>query len=111
MKLMTKAIQKAFEKQGYTGNLSAKDIKIVAKFFNPCGGQSWYLYEKEDEDIYMAFVNLGDAQCAECGRVSLSELQNLRLPMGMSIERDMSFKPFSITLKELTDKIKSGGHV
>lgn len=111
MLLITKAIAKAFEKQGYTGNKEAKDIFIVAKLFNPCGGQTWYLYEKEDEDIYMAFVNLGDAEMAECGRISMSELESIRLPFGMSIERDRSFTPLKMTLEDVMSKVKSGKHV
>lgn len=111
MKIITKEIEAAFAKQGYTGNKSAKDIKIVMKLFNPTGAGTWYLYEKEDEDIYMAFVNLGDRDCAECGRVSMSELLAFRGRFGLKIERDMHFKPLSISLQEVIDKIKSGGHV
>jgi hypothetical protein len=59
----------------------------------------------------MAFVNLGDRDCAECGRVSMSELQAFRGRFGLKIERDMHFKPLSISLQEVIDKIKSGGHV
>lgn len=111
MKIITKAIEKAFEKQGDTSQKSAKDIKIVMKLFNPAGAGTWYIYEKLDEDIYMAFVNLGDPQMAECGTVSMSELMGLRLPFGLSIERDMHFDPLSKTLEEVMDTIKSGGHV
>jgi len=111
MKIITKEIEKAFAKQGNTGNKSAKDIKIVMKLFNPCGAGTWYLYEKEDDDIYWCFANLGDPMCAECGTVSMQELMSLRLPFGLKIERDMYFKPLSISLQDVMDKIKSGGHV
>lgn len=107
MKIITKEIEKAFAKQGYTGNKSAKDIFIVMKLFNPVGAGTWYLYEKQDEDIYWCFANLGDPMCAECGTVSLSEL----LRFGLKIERDMHFKPLSISLQDVMDKIKNGGHV
>jgi len=111
MKIITKAIEKAFEKQGYTGNKSMSEIKIVMKLFNPVGGQTWYIYEKEDEDIYWAFVNLGDPQMAECGRISMSEIMSLRLPMGLKVERDRYFDPLSKTLEEVINTVKSGGHV
>lgn len=111
MKIITKAIEKAFAKQGNTGDKTSKDIKIVMKLFNPVGAGTWYLYEKQDDDIYWCFANLGDPTCAECGTVSMSELMSLRLPFGLKIERDMHFKPLSISLQDVMDKIKNGGHV
>lgn len=111
MKIITKAIEKAFDKQGSTSQKSMSEIKIVMKLFNPMGAGTWYLYEKLDDDIYMCFANLGDPELAECGTVSMQELTSLRLPFGLSIERDMHFDPLSITLKEVHDKVKAGGHV
>lgn len=112
MKILTKEILDAFAKQGKTGNKSAKDIKIVLKLFNPTGAGTWYIYEKEDEDIYWCFANLGDPEMAECGTVSMSELMEYRdSRFHLGIERDMHFKPLSISLEEVINKIKSGGHV
>lgn len=111
MKIITKAIENAFEKQGNTSQKSMSEIKIVMKMFNPCGGGTWYLYEKLDEDIYMAFVNLGDVQMAEIGTVSMSELTSIRVRFGLKLERDMHFEPLSRTLKDVYDTVKSGGHV
>jgi len=111
MKILTAEILAAFAKQGYTGNKEMKDIKIVMKMFNPSGAGTWYLYEKEDEDIYWAFVNLGDPQMAECGTVSMSELMAYRGRFGLKIERDSSYKPLSISLEEVIEKVKSGQHV
>jgi len=111
MKILTKEVLKAFAKQGKTGNKSMKDIRIVLKLFNPTGAGTWYLYEKETDDIFWGFVNLGDIMCAECGTVSMQELMSLRLPMGLHIERDMHFEPLSMSLKEVIDLVKSGKHV
>ena len=111
MKILTKEVLDAFAKQGRTGNKSAKDIKIVMKLFNPSGAGTWYLYEKEDEDIYWGFVNLGDIDCAECGTVSMSELMAYRGMFGLGIERDMHFKPLSMSLEEVRNIVESGGHV
>jgi hypothetical protein len=111
MKILTKEILDAFKKQGRTGDKSAQDIKIVMKLFNPCGGGTWYLYEKENEDVYWAFVNLGDINDAECGTVSMSELMNYRGRFGLGIERDKFFEPLSISLEEVMNIVKSGGHV
>ena len=111
MKIITKEIEKAFAKQGYTGNSETKDIKIVMKMFNPTGAGTWYLYEKMDEDVYMAFVNLGDPEMAECGTISMQELTSFRGRFGVGIERDMHFEPLSRTLKNVMETVKSGGHV
>lgn len=111
MKILTAEVLKAFAKQGKTGNKSAKDIKIVMKLFNPSGAGTWYLYEREDEDIYWGFVNLGDPEMSECGTVSMSELLAYRGRFGLGIERDMHFKPLSMSLEEVMNKVQSGQHV
>ena len=111
MKIITKAIEQAFAKQGKTGNKSTSEIKIVMKLFGG-GAFTWYLYEKLDDDIYMAYVNLGDPEMSECGTVSMSELMNLKFPpFGLGIERDMYFEPLSRTLEDVMNTVKSGGHV
>jgi hypothetical protein len=111
MKIITKEIEQAFAKQGKTGNKSMKDIKIVLKLFGG-GAFSWYLYEKISDDIYMAFVNLGDPEMSECGTVSMKELMSLKFrPFGLGIERDMYFKPLSRTLEDVMNTVQSGGHV
>ena len=109
MKIITKEIERKFERQGYTGEKKPEDIKIICKLFGG-GACSWYLYEKEDEDIYMAFVTLGDHMMAECGRVSMSELLKLKFPpFGLPIERDRYFGDH--TLKEVMDIVKAGKHI
>ena len=111
MKILTKAVEKAFTKQGDTSQKSMSEIKIVMKLFNPCGAGTWYLYEHIEDDIYMCFANLGDIECAECGTVSMSELMSVRLPFGLKIERDMHFEPLSMTLEDVINKVKAGKHV
>lgn len=111
MKILTAEIVKAFAKQGYTGDKEAKDIKIVMKLFNPTGVGTWYLYEKEDEDIYWAFANLDDPEMAECGTISMQELMSFKGRFGLGIERDMHFKPLSMSLQEVMDTVYSGKHV
>ena len=45
MKIITKAIEAAFAKQGDTSQKEMKDIKIVLKLFGG-GACSWYLYKR-----------------------------------------------------------------
>ena len=111
MKIITKAIEKAFQKQGDTSNKSMSEIKIVMKLFNPVGAGTWYLYEHLEDDIYMCFANLGDPEMAECGTVSLNELMSIKLRWGMSIERDMHFEPLKHTLETVIQVVKGGKHI
>ena len=111
MKILTKAIEQAFTKQGDTSQKSMSEIKIVMKLFGG-GAFTWYLYEKINDDIYMAFVNLGDPEMAECGTVSMQELMSVKFPpFNLGIERDMHFEPLSRTLEDVINTVKSGGHV
>lgn len=111
MKLITKAIEQAFEKQGDTSQMEMSEIKVVMKLFGG-GAFSWYLYEKIDEDTYMGFVNLGDPEMSECGYVSMSELESIKFPpFGLGVERDMYFEPLSRTLEDVVNTVQSGGHV
>jgi len=113
MKIITKEIQNAFDKQGETAQMPPSDIVVICKLFNPTGAGTWYLYEQDrvNPDIYWCFANLGDTYLAECGTVSLSELMSVRLPLGLSIERDMQFPVGKMILADVISKVKSGGHV
>ena len=94
MKLITKELEKLFEKypigsqDGLGGN-----AKVIAKFFNPMGVGTWLITEGnklENGDYEMfGYCHLGDDEMAELGYVYLSELENLQLPYGMKIERDL----------------------
>lgn len=106
MILITKEIENLFAKQVDTSELEAKDIKVICKLFNPVGAATWWLYEHIEDDIYMCFADLGDPMYAECGTVSLNELKSLRLPLGLSIERDSSFENGKVTLQSVIDKVK-----
>jgi hypothetical protein len=106
MKLLTKEIEQAFIRQGDTSRKKTEDIQVICKWFNPVGAGTWYVYERdsEDPDIFWVFADLGDSMLAECGTVSLKELQTLNLPLGMSIERDIHFSPCS--LASVINKVK-----
>lgn len=94
MKLITKELEKIFEKYpiGSQDGLGGK-AKVIAKFFNPVGAGTWLITEAdktEDGDYEMfGYCHLGDDEFAELGYVMLSDLENLKLPFGLSIERDL----------------------
>lgn len=97
MKLLTNELKNKFEKyplgsqDGKLGN-----AEVIAKFFNPTGVGTWYITEGqilENGDCEMfGYCHLGDDEMAEFGTVMLSELENIQLPLGMSIERDLYIK-------------------
>jgi len=89
MKLLTIAIEQKLLANG--GNPD-QDHAPVVKFFNPCGAATWLISEMDpsQHDLLFGLCDLG-MQCPELGTVRLRELQNLRLPHGLSIERDLWF--------------------
>jgi hypothetical protein len=66
----------------------------VVKLFAPWGAATWLLSEldPEDEDIAFGLCDLGFG-CPELGSVRLSELESVRGPGGLAIERDLHFRP------------------
>lgn len=71
----------------------------VVKFFNPCGSATWLATElDEDDDTLFGLADLGFG-CPELGYFSLREIESVRLPFGLTIERDIGFEgqlPLSI---------------
>lgn len=94
MKLISKELEKIFEKYpiGSQDGLGGK-AKVIAKFFNPVGVGTWLITEAdktEDGDYEMfGYCHLGDDELAELGYVMLSDLEKLKLPFGLSVERDL----------------------
>ena len=94
MKLMTKELEKEFEKYplGSQDGLLGQ-AKVIAKFFNPMGVGTWFITEAEKQENgdyeMFGYCHLGDDELAEFGYVMLSELQEIKGPLGMGIERDL----------------------
>ena len=94
MKLMTKELEKEFEKYplGSQDGLLGQ-AKVIAKFFNPMGVGTWFITEAEKQENgdyeMFGYCHLGDDELAEFGYVMLSELQAIKRPLGMGIERDL----------------------
>ena len=97
MQLMTKELQAEFKKMGRQEHENADDTIILAHFFNPTGGGDWFIseYNEEEETIY-GYASLFNDHCNEWGYTSLDELQNMRLPFELGIERERSWTPCTI---------------
>ena len=88
MKLMTEEIRKKLPPLGATDD--NPDPIVQVKFFCPWNHWTWFGYEFDGEDIFFGFVK-GDFD--EFGTFSLSELESVRGPLGLTIERDLYFTP------------------
>ena len=92
MKLITKEIQKRLPVLGSTEN--DKDPIVQVKLFGGAGC-TWLLTEYDpDSKVAFGHCDLGDADNAELGYVSLDELESLKFPpFGLGVERDIYFTP------------------
>jgi hypothetical protein len=64
----------------------------VVKFFSPVGSATWLATELDaNGDTLFGLADLGFG-CPELGSFSLSEIEGVRLPFGLTIERDLCFE-------------------
>jgi len=93
MKLITKELEQKFKKFPlYSQDSKGDNAQIICKFFNPCGVGTWYVMEAEkQEDGDYLFFGYVDLLEKELGYFTLNELKSLRLPFGLTIERDLYF--------------------
>jgi len=82
----------------YSGEQQGLDSLAQVKFFTPDAGWIWYGSEFDGEDIFFGLVVGLEI---ELGYFSLSELQEIRGPLVLPIERDLYFEPTS--LRELME--------
>ncbi len=94
MKLLTKALRKKLPCLYETENMpSCKEMMAQVKFFSPDSNWTWYGIEFDGEDIFFGYV---EGLEKEFGYFSLKELEEIRGPLGLRIERDLYFKPTAI---------------
>ena len=107
MVLLTNKLKEKAHKQ-YETYAEEQEQDIVAKFFNPCGDGTWYLMNKDPKSDYCwGIVKLmGNV---EMGSFSLKELEDLKLPFYLTIERDLHFE--DINSSKLWKKLNNGKHV
>jgi len=108
MKLLTKEIRKKLPPLYSQESKGGKAI-VHLKLFTPGGSWSWYITEGSSimddsgKEMDFHFFGLVDGHDKELGYVALSELQSVRGPMGLPIERDVHWQPK--TLEEIAPEL------
>jgi hypothetical protein len=102
MKLITKSIENSLPPLYSQENKKPSDIKIKVKFFAPWTNSTWYAYEYDP--IKKLFFGLCDINNdgGELGYFSLEEIESIKGPYGLKIERDRYFKDY--TLEDILGK-------
>jgi len=89
VELMTKELEQKFPKLYATENMKPEEVRIIAKFFDPCG--SWTWYATEYDPVRRIFFGLVQGFETEMGYFSLDEMESIKGPIGLGIERDLYF--------------------
>ncbi len=87
------------------------DHTPVVKLFTPDANCTWLLTELDpvDPDIAFGLCCLGMG-CPELGSVRISELESVRGPLGLAVERDLHFEADK-TLSAYADVARSAGRI
>ena len=89
MKLLTPELIKRFKEVG--GQSESKNPLVIAKFFDPVGSATWYATENNPKtNICYGYVT--GLFVDEWGAFSIDELESIKRPFGLGIERDIHFK-------------------
>lgn len=91
MMLMTKELETTLKKYPI-GSQDEKgmEAEVIVKYFNPCGAGTWLITEGEKQEngdwLLFGYCHIFEW---EWGYVTLSELESVQLPFGLSIEREL----------------------
>lgn len=91
MVLLPKKLEETLPPLYETENIATNDKIVKIKFFTPDNNWSWYIVEYDKEEkIFFGYVK---GIYPEWGYFALQEIEKVRGPLGLKIERDLSFKP------------------
>ena len=99
MKLLTQEIIKTLPPLYLQDGVD--DPIVQVKFFDPCGSFTWFVVEgsKQEDGDWLFFGRVISHLCpeGELGYLTLSELESVKGPLGLGIERDLYFKPKALS--------------
>jgi hypothetical protein len=88
----------------------ATDKRPLVKLFHPLSAATWLASELDaDGDTLFGLADLGFG-CPELGYFSLAEIEALRLPFGLRIERDLHFST-TVTLSDWAAWARKAGSI
>jgi len=99
MKLLTKKLREKLPPLYAQEKLGSKAVAHV-KFFTPDSNWTFWATEFDGKDTFFGLV---DGHEKELGYFSLTELESVRGPMGLPIERDLYWQPK--TLEEIAPEL------
>ena len=99
MKLLTQELRRKLPPL-YSQDGKGGDAVAYVKCFTPSSSWTWWATEFDGKDTFFGLV---EGHEKELGYFSLSELQSVRGPMGLPIERDKFFRPRK--LKEIAPEL------
>ncbi len=108
MKLLTQEIRKKLPLLYAQKDKGGKAI-VHLKLFTPDGSFTWYITEgspitdDSGKEVDFHFFGLVDGLEKELGYVALSELESIRGPLGLPVERDLWWEPK--TLEEIAPEM------
>ena len=107
MKLLTKEIRKKLP-QLYAQDGKGGKAVVYCKMFTPDSQFTWWILEgspiiDDGVEVDFQFFALVEGHCRELGYVNLSQLQSVKGPMGLPIERDLYWQPK--TLEEIAPEM------
>jgi hypothetical protein len=109
MKLLTKANRLKLEANARKTEIEGEDDhRPVVKLFNPAGAATWLLTEIEG-DIAFGLCDLGMGS-PELGSVSITELEAIKGPLGIGIERDQYFEA-EMTISQYAEAARASGSI
>ena len=116
MILLTQDLRDALLANGKTqqpvcGTTDELDFFPVVKLFTPDANCTWLLSELDPSDADLAFglCDLGLGY-PELGSVRISELEAVRGPLGLAVERDLYFAPCK-SLATYADDARAAGRI
>ena len=103
MQLITKTVAKTLPAMYATEEVEDPVVKV--KLFTPWAGWTWFLtdYDPATKVAFGYAHNARDPQGAELGYFSIAELESIKGPFGLKVEREIHWipKPLSKAKAEL----------
>jgi len=92
MQLLTKEIRRKLPPLGSQDSLGGKAVAHI-KFFTPDSSWTFWATEGQQDGDDFLFFGLVEGHEKELGYFCLSELESVRGPLGLPIERDLYWRP------------------